>query len=552
MRFLTGKLNAQGWIESATKPAWVRDMFGIDLRSIALFRICLGTILIIDLFIRTADLGVFYTDAGVLPRADLLADFQRSDWLYSLHLMSGGAVFQLLLFLVAGVAAACMMLGYRTKTAALISFILLCSLQNRNPFILQGGDALLRVMHFWALFLPLGLRWSFDARNRKLAPPVGVDLRRPNLVVSIASAAILFQVAFMYWFTAGLKSDPIWWRDGLGIYFALNVDQFTTPLGQWVLQHEWLHRSLSVVTYFLEAFGPLFAFIPWKNAWFRIGTVATFVIFHWLGIRLTMELGLFQWTCAVIWLLFLPGLFWNKLVPGCLGWIRSLVATVERLQRWRPSINRGLAFLRFGTKPVSRTESWNGETEMRVFGLSKVGVRTVLHSSFAAFFFLYALAWNVRAADFDRYVTYFPRSWNWIGEVTGLRQYWSMFSPKPMTDDGWYVFTARKVDGTVVDFRTRKRVTWEKPELVSSTYKNQRWRKYLMNLRLIKHKEHRKLLVPWLMNKWNQTHPASERLVAMQMVYVKEQTTKTGTKPPEKIVLYEFHSNESPMRLTKK
>tara|TARA_R110002096_G_scaffold16106_14_gene55043 strand:+ start:1293 stop:2951 length:1659 start_codon:yes stop_codon:yes gene_type:complete len=536
----------------STTPVWVRDLFGIDLRSVALFRICLGLILLVDLFVRSADLGVFYTDAGVLPRADLLADFQRSNWLYSVHLMSGGAIFQLLLFVVAGIAAACMTLGYRTKTAALVSFFLLCSLQNRNPYILQGGDALLRVMHFWALFLPLGLRWSLDSRNREWAPPVGVSMRNPDQVVSIASAAILFQVAFMYWFTAGLKSDPIWWRDGLGIYYALNVDQFATPLGKWILHHEWLHRSLSMVTYFLEAFGPLVAFIPWKNAWFRIGTVATFVAFHWLGIRLTMDLGLFQWTCAAIWLLFLPALFWNRLIPKSLGWLRSLVARFEVLLRWSVQISRGLAVLRLGAKPVRPRWSEDREKLVPVVGIPVANVRTVLHSAFAAFFFVYVLAWNVRAADFDRYVTYFPRSLNWIGEVTGLRQYWSMFSPKPMLDDGWYVFTARKISGEVVDLRTRERVTWRKPDLVSKTYKNQRWRKYLMNLRLKKHKDHRKFLVPWLMKQWNETHDESERIVAMQMVYVKEQTTEKGTKPHEKIVLYEYHSHDSPFQLTKK
>ncbi|MEM1296275.1 MAG: hypothetical protein AAGH89_12985, partial [Verrucomicrobiota bacterium] len=333
---------------------------------------------------------------------------------------------------------------------------------------------------------------------------------------------------------------------------ALNVDQFATPLGKWILQHEWLHRSLSIATYFLEAFGPLFAFIPWKNAWFRIVTVASFVVFHWLGIRLTMELGLFQWTCAIIWLLFLPGLFWSKLVPMFLGWLRLMVSRLDALLRWRPVLFRGLAFLRLGAKPVTQMELSERGKPTLLFGLSKAGVRTVFHSGFAAFFFLYTLAWNVRAADFDRYVTYFPRSWNWIGEVTGLRQYWSMFSPKPMLDDGWYVFTARKIDGTVVDLRTKERVTWQKPELVSSTYKNQRWRKYLMNLRLKKHHEHRKFLVPWLMERWNETHPESEKLVAMQMVYVQELTTETGTEPHEKIVLYEFHAHDSPMRLTKK
>ncbi len=526
---------------------WVSRTLGVDLRSLALFRICLGLILLCDLFVRAGDLGAFYTDAGVLPRASLTGEFQRSDWLYSFHLMSGGAFFQVLLFLVAAVAVGCMTVGYRTKTAAIVSFVLLCSLQNRNPFILQGGDALLRVMHFWALFLPLGRRWALDLRREGL--PVGVCPSSPNLVVSVASAAILFQVAFMYWFTAGLKSDPIWWRDGLGVYYALNVDQFTTPLGTWMLRHEWLHRLLSYATWWLEALGPLLAFVPWRTAWFRMATIAAFIFFHLFGINLTMELGLFQWTSSAIWLLFLPGLFWDRLAPAGIRKIRRVLAKIDATKRQKTWIRRSAAVLKLGFRP-EQPKRPKRPSRPRMDGWKRF--RVILHSAAAAVLFLYALAWNVRAADFDRYVKIFPRSVNWIGELTGLRQYWSMFSPKPMRDDGWYVFTGRKMNGDVIDLRTGKPVTWHKPARVSATYKNQRWRKYLMNLRRKKHAGHRKLYVPWVVRQWNRRHSGADRVVAMQMVYVKETTTAKGTEPAQKLVLWEYHAQDRGSQLSKK
>ena len=48
------------------------ERFGLDLRALALFRILLGVILLVDLAARVGDIGVFYTDSGVLPRVDLL------------------------------------------------------------------------------------------------------------------------------------------------------------------------------------------------------------------------------------------------------------------------------------------------------------------------------------------------------------------------------------------------------------------------------------------------------------------------------------------------
>ncbi|HKH82772.1 MAG TPA: hypothetical protein VKA25_03710, partial [Gemmatimonadales bacterium] len=49
--------------------AWARivDVLGTDLRSLALFRILLATIVLIDLAGRAADLRVHYSDEGVLP-----------------------------------------------------------------------------------------------------------------------------------------------------------------------------------------------------------------------------------------------------------------------------------------------------------------------------------------------------------------------------------------------------------------------------------------------------------------------------------------------------
>jgi len=73
----------------------LRDrLFGIDPRALAWFRICIGGIVLVDLFDRAADLERHYTDAGVLPRADLARLFGFSRWYWSLHLLSGSVAGQ--------------------------------------------------------------------------------------------------------------------------------------------------------------------------------------------------------------------------------------------------------------------------------------------------------------------------------------------------------------------------------------------------------------------------------------------------------------------------
>ena len=60
---------------------WLSDVFGIDTRSLAVFRIGLALTILLDLVLRAQDLGAHYTDAGVLPRALLAAEVgSRIPW----------------------------------------------------------------------------------------------------------------------------------------------------------------------------------------------------------------------------------------------------------------------------------------------------------------------------------------------------------------------------------------------------------------------------------------------------------------------------------------
>ena len=140
---------------------WFEAHYGLDLRSIAVLRIGLSYLLLSDLITRSVDLRAHYTDLGILTRERLVDWGQKSS--YSLHAFGGDRLSQAALFLVAGAFASMLLVGYRTRLAAFVSWLLLCSLQGRNYIILQGGDDILRVMLFWSMFVPIGARFSVDA-----------------------------------------------------------------------------------------------------------------------------------------------------------------------------------------------------------------------------------------------------------------------------------------------------------------------------------------------------------------------------------------------------
>ncbi len=240
----------------------IKDVFGIDLRTLALFRVCLGLWLIVDLIIRAGHLTAHYTDFGVLPRAEAISHI--SPWRLSIHLINGSTAFQAILFILAGVFALCLVLGYRTRIATIVSWVLLLSLQNRNPILLQGGDNLALMLLFWGMFLPLGARFSIDEALNSRTEAV------PNSFASVATMAILVQCMSVYFFSAFLKSGPEWMPDGTAVYYALHVDRFASPLAVWFRQFDLPMRGLTYFVWWLELIGPLLMFAPFFRVPLRL------------------------------------------------------------------------------------------------------------------------------------------------------------------------------------------------------------------------------------------------------------------------------------------
>jgi hypothetical protein len=161
---------------------YLSGTFSIDLRTLALFRACLGAVLFVALLSRFCDLGAFHADAGVLPRALLMDD----PLTWSVHFANGTAAFQGALLALQALAAFCLAIGYRARLAVFLSWFLLLSLHNRNPLVLVPGDDLMGWLLFWGMFLPLAARWSVDAA-------LGAAPAPEQRVLSWASAGLVLQ-----------------------------------------------------------------------------------------------------------------------------------------------------------------------------------------------------------------------------------------------------------------------------------------------------------------------------------------------------------------------
>ena len=588
----------------------LEELFGIDLRSLAVFRICLALLIIADLINRSTYIRAHYTDFGVLPRAALLAEFSPR-WHLSVHLLNGSLAVQAALFLVAGILAVALLLGYRTRLVTFLSWFLMISVHARNPVVLQSGDILFRLLLFWSLFLPLGARYSLDSALNNSSQKL------PDRILSVGTTALLLQICCVYWFTAALKVHPVWWQEGSAVYYALSLDQFTTPLGRFLLGFPHLLTFLTHATLWIEMFAPTLAFVPIFTSFIRLAVVIVFVLLH-LGFAVCMELGLFSYISMVGWLVFIPSELWDRLdhrarIPartnltiyydGDCDFCRKVVLVLKTFlllpetsilsAQEHPAIqahmrlhnswvvvdhedNRHIKFAAFAYLcrlsplfwPLSPLVSWrpvvligNVLYEKMATNRSRgkaltafLQYRSVTISSswlvnaMAAFCLLYIFLWNLRTLDYEKYHKIFPRQINWIGHVLRLDQKWGMFAPYPLKEDGWYVMPGTLRDGTQVDLFTEGGpVYWEKPDLVSATYKNQRWRKYLMNLWQKNHSAHRLHYGRYLCRQWNTWHTRQKRLDTFRIYFMREDTLPHfQVAKPQKILLWRHYCFKKP------
>lgn len=133
---LAGEQRLAGSRQGRVLPMLSR-MFGLDLRPLAAFRNVLGVI--VDLVGRFRHARVHYTDAGVLPR-ERLVDI-LVEWRWSLMLINGSVEFVYLFFAATAVVAVAVIFGYRTRLAVLLLWLLVISIQVRNPYLQNGGSA---------------------------------------------------------------------------------------------------------------------------------------------------------------------------------------------------------------------------------------------------------------------------------------------------------------------------------------------------------------------------------------------------------------------------
>lgn len=444
----------------------------LDKRALAIWRICMGLLLVIDLWIRWDDIPAFYGEEGLVPVAFYqyyCSAFQH----FTIHSFLNNLTSVYLIFIVHGIAAICFMAGFGTRLAAFICWFLLASLNTRNPMILQGGDDLLRMGFFWALFLPVD-----DCYRLGKQPSTAHTYRYKG----IAATALMIQVACVYFFSALQKSSPEWHSEGTALYYALSLDQLALAPGKWIYPYPALLKTITHVVYFIELLAPILLFISYQQHRFRILGIALLILFH-IGAGSTLYVGLFS-AIGITMLIALTPIF---------------------------------AFKDNAANGIS-SEAINEKKWLSWFAIVITG---------------YVLAWNLGNAPVFPYKmkALLMKPGHWLR----LDQNWGVFAPRVYKEDGWIILAGTKTDGSLIDvYRNGKPMTEEKPLRIVSEIKNDRWRKLEELMVSNQHAWLRNRYCSFKLREWNKNHP-NEQLKKLDLIFMLEMSLPDYQIPkPEK------------------
>lgn len=283
----------------------LRPLIAIDLRSLALFRVVIGFAALLNVILYWPDALAFFADEGGLYPRWMAIEAQR-EFRWSPLLMAGHPAFLHAFFALNALAALALMLGWRTRLAALVCWLCALALKYRAMQLLSLADTQLPILLFWAMFLPLGARFSIDAALSK--PP-----ERRSDVASVATLAVLLNVMYLYFVGALEKTGSSWQVDHLAVYYAVTAVESTSPLAPVLAALPALAAVLTRFVYWIEIGAPLLLFLPFLTQWARLLGVPLLMSLH-LAFVLFLSIGIFPWVSLAGLCLFVPALFWDRVL----------------------------------------------------------------------------------------------------------------------------------------------------------------------------------------------------------------------------------------------
>lgn len=260
--------------------------------SVALFRIAFGLVAVGWTVSLIPDVMTFYGPDGILPSPPARQPYEWGLLFWFPHPT-------VVIAIVAGTLAAAIAVtvGAFTRTASVLLAVGLMCIAQRNDFVTNSGDTVVRNLAFLLILTPAGAALSVDrfrkARDRFWEFPARAPwgLRLIQIQVSVGYLSAVWQ-----------KAAGETWRDESAVSYALrmeNIGRLPTPA--FITESASITGALTLATLLLEfSLGVL----VWNRVC-RPWVLALGVCFH-LAINWSIMVGFFSWAMIASYLAFVP------------------------------------------------------------------------------------------------------------------------------------------------------------------------------------------------------------------------------------------------------
>lgn len=255
------------------------------VHSVALIRIVFGVVLLINWFMTWTHLETFWGTEGLVS-LDSAVKYSHAYRFNFFELLPPDPRVPYLLSLVNLLAAIGVTFGLFTRSSIAIAFLTLLSFHNRNVFLLNSSDIVVRNFLFLLFFAPAGDLFSVD---RWLRLKRGLAPATPEEKSPWALRLMQIQFSVIYIATVMFKMKGPMWADGTAVYIATRLDEFVRmPLS--ILNSMAVIKFLTWSTLAVElALGTL-VWIKELRYWVLLAGIGL----H-LGIEVTMNIPMFEW-----------------------------------------------------------------------------------------------------------------------------------------------------------------------------------------------------------------------------------------------------------------
>jgi hypothetical protein len=251
---------------------------------VALFRILYGLLNLANLALLRPDWLTWYGPHAFMSMATMyrLSPGPRIN-LFVLFPQTEFAVNAFFWIFVA--CAVSLTVGYMTRFSSVAVFMCLISMHERNTYILNGADIVMRVTGFFLMFAPCAGALSVDRLLRIWEGREGAEV---PLYSPWAQRLIQIQVSVIYLSTVGLKLFGKAWRNGTAIYYVLRLNgfrRFPVPFSSNLLLIRFFTWSTLLVEFAIGA-------LVWFSG-IRYAVLIAAALLH-LFIEYSMNLPLFE------------------------------------------------------------------------------------------------------------------------------------------------------------------------------------------------------------------------------------------------------------------